>query len=138
MSTDEEKQKLLSSALIAAGIVVILWVVKAIEAAFGISLVSFGIQPLTAEGLKGIIFSPLIHGSMAHLISNSVPFFLLAAAFVLLLQDTCLDHLFTFLAGYRVLDMDICQRIIISYRGKWCGIRIGYFPFRKRNNKERA
>lgn len=80
MSTDEEKQKLLSSALIATGIVVLLWVVKAVEAAFGISLVSFGVQPLTAEGLKGIIFSPLIHGSMAHLISNSVPFFLLTAA----------------------------------------------------------
>lgn len=80
MSTDQEKQHLLSSALIAGGVVVVLWLVKAIEAAFGISLASLGVLPLTVTGLKGIIFSPLIHGSLAHLISNSVPFFLLSAA----------------------------------------------------------
>jgi membrane associated rhomboid family serine protease len=80
MSTDQEKQHLLSSALIAGGVIVVLWLVKAIEAAFGISLASLGVLPLTVTGLKGIIFSPVIHGSLTHLISNSVPFFLLSAA----------------------------------------------------------
>lgn len=80
MSNDEEKQRLLSSALIAAGIVVALWIIKALEVAFNISFASFGILPLTVTGLKGILFSPLIHGSLAHLTSNSVPLFLLSAA----------------------------------------------------------
>ncbi len=37
-------------------------------------------MPLKAEGLKGILFAPLIHGSIEHLVSNSVPLFLLSAA----------------------------------------------------------
>ncbi|HLO91643.1 MAG TPA: rhomboid family intramembrane serine protease [Lentimicrobium sp.] len=80
MSGDEDKQRLLSSALIAGGILALLWLIKATEAALGISLASLGILPLKVEGLKGIIFSPLIHGSIAHLVSNSVPLFLLTAA----------------------------------------------------------
>lgn len=80
MSTDEDKQRLLSSALISASIVVLLWLVKAAEAAFGISFSSFGILPLQITGLKGILFAPLLHGSIAHLVSNSVPLFLLSAA----------------------------------------------------------
>lgn len=80
MSNDEDKQRLLSSALISASIVVLLWLVKAAEAAFGISFSSFGILPLQITGLKGILFAPLLHGSIAHLVSNSVPLFLLSAA----------------------------------------------------------
>lgn len=80
MSTNEEKQRLLSSALIIAGLIGILWLVKSSELIFGISFARLGILPLKAEGLKGIIFAPLIHGSIKHLISNSVPLFLLGAA----------------------------------------------------------
>ncbi|QCX54464.1 rhomboid family intramembrane serine protease [Elizabethkingia sp. JS20170427COW] len=32
-----------------------------------------GIIPLYAEGLKGIIFSPFLHGSLDHIIGNSIP-----------------------------------------------------------------
>lgn len=31
------------------------------------------IMPLTPEGLKGILFSPLLHGNLNHIFSNSVP-----------------------------------------------------------------
>lgn len=41
---------------------------------------SFGIFPQTASGLKGIIFSPFIHGSFSHLISNSLPLLVLGSA----------------------------------------------------------
>ncbi len=80
MSTDEEKRKVLSSALIISGVIALLWVIKAVELIFNISFAWLGVLPLKVEGLKGILFSPLIHGSVAHLISNSVPFFLLGAA----------------------------------------------------------
>ncbi len=80
MSTDEEKRKVLSSALIISGVIGLLWVIKAVELIFNISFAWLGVLPLKAEGLKGILFSPLIHGSVSHLISNSVPFFLLGAA----------------------------------------------------------
>ncbi|HLN54024.1 MAG TPA: rhomboid family intramembrane serine protease [Lentimicrobium sp.] len=77
---NEEKRKLLSSALIGAALVSALWIVKAAESLFNTSFVTFGILPLKAEGLIGIVTAPLVHGSIEHLISNSIPFFLLTAA----------------------------------------------------------
>ena len=36
-----------------------------------------GIQPRTMSGLVGILFAPLLHGSFAHLMANTVPFLVL-------------------------------------------------------------
>ena len=33
--------------------------------------------PLVPEGLKGVIFSPLLHGNLEHLYNNSIPLFIL-------------------------------------------------------------
>ena len=33
--------------------------------------------PLSADGLKGILFSPFLHGSLEHITSNSLPIFIL-------------------------------------------------------------
>jgi membrane associated rhomboid family serine protease len=60
--------------------VLILWIVKWAEYKFGFNLVHYGIKPLTIYGLKGIIFSPLIHGDTGHLFNNSIPIFLLTMA----------------------------------------------------------
>src|SRR5690606_28086737 len=35
------------------------------------------IIPLVPSGLKGVFLSPLLHGSMDHLLSNSIPIFIL-------------------------------------------------------------
>ncbi|MGE5384019.1 MAG: rhomboid family intramembrane serine protease [Omnitrophica WOR_2 bacterium] len=80
MTDEEEKKRLYSSALITVGIVSLLWLIKSIELIFDISFAGFGILPLKAEGLKGILFAPLVHGSIAHLVSNSIPMFLLGTA----------------------------------------------------------
>lgn len=80
MSVNEEKKRLASAVYIIAIIIAVLWSIKVFEVAFNLSFTNFGILPLKIEGLKGIIFSPLIHGNIEHLISNSVPFFLLGAA----------------------------------------------------------
>ena len=37
-----------------------------------------GIYPLKIKGLKGILFSPLIHKNLSHLISNTIPLFVLS------------------------------------------------------------
>jgi membrane associated rhomboid family serine protease len=46
----------------------------------GLDFSVFGILPRTREGLKGILFSPLIHGSWTHLFNNSLPFFISTTA----------------------------------------------------------
>lgn len=80
MSIDEEKRKIARAILTVSVLIALLWLIKAVEIAFSIPFTRFGILPLQVEGLKGIIFSPLIHGSIKHLISNSVPLFLLGSA----------------------------------------------------------
>ena len=55
----------------------LLFLIKAVELLLHRSLEGFGIVPRTAAGLWGILFSPLLHGSMHHLWANSVPLFVL-------------------------------------------------------------
>jgi membrane associated rhomboid family serine protease len=44
------------------------------------NVTDWGIYPRTLTGLRGIIFSPFLHGSLEHLYNNSIPLFLLIAA----------------------------------------------------------
>lgn len=60
--------------------VLLLWVIYWVEVKFHIYLTEYGILPRTASGLKGILFSPFLHGSLEHIYNNSIPLFLLVAA----------------------------------------------------------
>ena len=57
--------------------VLLLWVVYWFEVKFGFNFNKYGIYPRTVSGLKGILFSPFIHGDIKHLYHNSVPLFVL-------------------------------------------------------------
>jgi membrane associated rhomboid family serine protease len=50
-----------------------MWLIFFIEMNFGIDLSVFGILPREPIGLIGIIFSHLLHGSLLHLVSNTIP-----------------------------------------------------------------
>lgn len=60
--------------------VLVLWGVYWTEVRFHIYLTEYGILPRTFKGLRGIILSPFLHGSLEHLYNNSIPLFLLVAA----------------------------------------------------------
>lgn len=57
-----------------------LWVVFWANAKFNLHLRDYGIYPRTFEGLRGILFSPFLHGDIKHLFNNSIPLFILLAA----------------------------------------------------------
>jgi membrane associated rhomboid family serine protease len=57
--------------------VIILWVVKIVEQISESDFSSYGLVPLNFTGVRGIIFSPLIHGNWQHLINNTIPIFVL-------------------------------------------------------------
>lgn len=57
--------------------VALIWLVHAVQFMFDWDFAYYGIYPLKASGLKGIFFTPLIHGDFAHLIHNTIPFFIL-------------------------------------------------------------
>ena len=62
---------------IALTIVAIMWAVFIIDLIAGLNLNRFGIIPRQIEGIKGILFAPFLHANLAHLISNTVPMFVL-------------------------------------------------------------
>lgn len=66
---------LLYPLLILLSIVVVFW----IESRFNFNFNYLGIYPRKLEGLRGIFFSPFIHGDTKHLFNNSVPLLVLSA-----------------------------------------------------------
>lgn len=58
-------------------LVLILWGVELLNLALGNSLFRFGILPRTIVGLRGILFSPFLHGSLGHMMANTIPFLVL-------------------------------------------------------------
>lgn len=53
-----------------------MWAVFIVISATGGALLWLGVMPRTVLGLRGIIFAPFLHGSLAHIVSNSIPFLL--------------------------------------------------------------
>jgi membrane associated rhomboid family serine protease len=60
----------LKAALLA---VVVLWVIFIVDSVFGLRLGRFGLRPGSVPGLLGILFAPLLHANLQHLLSNSIP-----------------------------------------------------------------
>lgn len=54
-----------------------MWAVYFLEVTFQISLSIYGILPRTLYGLIGILTAPLLHGSVGHLVSNTMPLLIL-------------------------------------------------------------
>lgn len=69
----EEKEHIRKSLLLPVIFVLIIWIIKVIESAAGISFVTYGVNPGSVSGLVGILTFPLIHGSWEHLFSNTFP-----------------------------------------------------------------
>lgn len=60
--------------------VFLMWLIYWFEISFGYNFNKLGIYPLTLSGLKGVIFSPFIHGDAQHLFNNSIPLVVLLVA----------------------------------------------------------
>jgi membrane associated rhomboid family serine protease len=83
LDSQENKSRILKSLLIPAGFIVLLWIILFAQEIFNLNFpYEFGLYPRKLSGLIGVITSPLIHGGYAHLLSNSLPVFLLAAGII--------------------------------------------------------
>ncbi len=72
------QQRLYSSIKMPFQFLMLIWLIQAIQTLFYIDFGFLGLLPRNIEGLKGVLLAPLIHGDFAHLISNSVPLFVLS------------------------------------------------------------
>ena len=57
--------------------VLLLWIIFWFEVKYGYNFNKYGIYPRTFVGLRGVLFSPFIHGDIKHLYHNSIPLFVL-------------------------------------------------------------
>lgn len=60
--------------------VLTIWFVFWFEVRFGFNFSKYGIYPQTLKGLRGVVFSPFLHGSIQHLYHNTIPLFVLSMA----------------------------------------------------------
>ena len=71
------KRKNLTSLKFSAIVLIIIWSVKIFEIVFDYDFTEYGVLPRKFNGLIGILFSPLIHSDINHLLSNSLPVIIL-------------------------------------------------------------
>ncbi|QOC21146.1 rhomboid family intramembrane serine protease [Wenzhouxiangella sp. AB-CW3] len=73
--------------------VTVVWLVYAIDRLLGLELARFGLRPREADGLLGLVTTPLLHGSLTHIASNSLPLFVGGVAMLFLYPNSALRAL---------------------------------------------
>jgi membrane associated rhomboid family serine protease len=71
--------------LILGGTLAVFWAVFVVNLALGGALLSLGVIPRTTVGLRGVLFAPFLHGSLDHIVANSIPFVVLG--WMVMLRD---------------------------------------------------
>ncbi len=82
-----EKKQFIYSLVFPAFFLFVIWALKIFEITMDLSLVEGGVFPRRISGLKGILFSPTIHGDWKHLLDNSLPAFFLSLALFYFYRD---------------------------------------------------
>lgn len=74
-----DSRTIIGSAIVPFRLVFFIWLVFVLDFVYYVDLKHFGIIPRTFDGLWGIIFSPLLHGNLIHIVSNTAPLLFLGA-----------------------------------------------------------
>jgi membrane associated rhomboid family serine protease len=69
--------ELRDNAYLVLGFVALIWVVQILDFILPGRFVTWGILPRTIEGLRGIIFAPILHNGLFHVFANTIPFIVL-------------------------------------------------------------
>ena len=79
---DQENPEALNVNIILApfSLIVLIWMVYWLDFKLDLDLYRWGILPRNWRGLVGILASPLIHGSLEHVVNNSIPLLILGGA----------------------------------------------------------
>lgn len=85
----EDKYFKFSNAVLVVPLIAVLtiWIVFLLELRLQVNWSHLGVFPRTISGLKGVLFSPFIHGSVEHLYNNTIPIAILLGALVYFYKD---------------------------------------------------
>ena len=78
----DDSRHLKRSFIIVIAFTASLWLLQIVDTVLGLHLVRFGIYPGQLQGLGGVLWSPLIHGSFKHLFANTLPLLVLGTALI--------------------------------------------------------
>ena len=78
---------------IALGFVAVIWLIQLANWGLDVGPEYLGIRPRELAGLPGILFAPLLHGSFAHIIANSLPLVVLGTVMLHLYPNSALKVL---------------------------------------------
>lgn len=67
--------------------VLLIWMVFLIDLSLDLDLHYYGLYPRKVSGLWGILFSPLLHGSLKHIIANTIPVLVLSTGLFYFYRD---------------------------------------------------
>jgi membrane associated rhomboid family serine protease len=79
-------RELKTQGTILGGFVAVMWILEIVDVALGGALNAYGVRPHQLIGFRGILFAPFLHGSLGHLIANTIPFLILG--WFVMLQET--------------------------------------------------
>jgi membrane associated rhomboid family serine protease len=85
-------------------VVFFMWAIFFVEITFHMDFSRYGILPRSIIGLLGVLLSPLLHGGVGHLVSNTMPLLFLGTA-LYMFYDRIADRVFLqcyFLTGLLV------------------------------------
>lgn len=77
---NSEKKYFWTSTLFATIFISLIWSIKILEIGLNEDWSRLGIFPRSIHGLVGLFFAPLLHGNFQHLISNTLPLFILLSS----------------------------------------------------------
>ena len=117
------KRKNLKSLKFSVIILIIIWSVKIFEIVFDYDFTEYGVLPRNFSGLIGILFSPLIHSDVNHLLSNSLPVIILCLL-IFNFYSQIAKNIHISLLYFRLMALVHWKRIL-SHRCKWFNLRHG-------------
>jgi len=79
-------QEFKTQVFILGGFVALIWALEIVDSLMGGALDVYGISPHSIIGLRGILFAPFLHGSLAHVAANTIPF--LTLGWLIMLRET--------------------------------------------------
>lgn len=86
-SMSNEKSRFYASMVVPGFLLLIMWLVFFGEYLLGADWGNWGVYPMHAPGLRGILFSPFLHEGIKHIAANSLPFFVLGTALFYFYRD---------------------------------------------------
>ena len=79
-SYNSEKNRFKRALLVPLVYIAVIWVIFLMQTLTGFRPGTLGVLPRDLWGLTGILFSPLLHGSLDHIVSNSIPFIVMCTS----------------------------------------------------------